>query len=95
MGKALKNAIRLESNWNTFLKEHPEVEPITDSYGNIHAMIGKVNFDEEKLVENLKSFVEAIIKVKPTTVKGTYIKNISVSSTMGPGIKLDLNSIDK
>ena len=67
----------------------------TDSYGNIHAMIGKVNFDEEKLVENLKSFVEAIIKVKPTTVKGTYIKNISVSSTMGPGIKLDLNSIDK
>ena len=67
----------------------------TDSYGNIHAMIGKVNFDEEKLVENLKAFVEAIIKVKPTTVKGTYIKNISVSSTMGPGIKLDLNSIDK
>ena len=58
-------------------------------------MIGKVNFDEEKLVENLKAFVEAIIKVKPTTVKGTYIKNISVSSTMGPGIKLDLNSIDK
>ena len=67
----------------------------TDSYVNIHAMIGKVNFDEEKLVENLKAFVEAIIKVKPTTVKGTYIKNISVSSTMGPGIKLDLNSIDK
>ena len=67
----------------------------TDSYGNIHAMIGKVNFDEEKLVENLKAFVEAIIKVKPTTVKGTYIKNISISSTMGPGIKLDLNSIDK
>ena len=58
-------------------------------------MIGKVNFDEEKLVENLKAFVEAIIKVKPTTVKGTYIKNISISSTMGPGIKLDLNSIDK
>lgn len=66
----------------------------TDSYGNVHAMIGKVNFDEEKLVENLKAFVEAIIKVKPTTVKGTYIKNISISSTMGPGIKLDINSIN-
>ena len=66
----------------------------TDSYGNIHAMIGKVNFDEEKLVENLKSFVEAIIKVKPTPVKGTYIKNISISSTMGPGIKVE-NNFDK
>ncbi len=67
----------------------------TDSYGNIHGIIGKVSFDEEKLVENLKYFVESIIKVKPTTVKGTYIKNISVSSTMGPGIKIDTNSFDK
>ena len=67
----------------------------TDSYGNVHGIIGKVSFDEEKLNENLRTFVEAIIKVKPTTVKGSYIKNISVSSTMGPGIKLDLNSFDK
>ena len=67
----------------------------TDSYGNIHGIIGKVSFDEEKLVENLKYFVESIIKVKPTTVKSTYIKNISVSSTMGPGIKIDTNSFDK
>ena len=67
----------------------------TDSYGNVHGVIGKVSFDDEKLVENLKTFVDAIQKVKPTTVKGTYIKNISVSSTMGPGIKLDLNSFDK
>ena len=67
----------------------------TDSYGNIHGIIGKVSFDEEKLVENLKYFVESIIKVKSTTVKGTYIKNISVSSTMGPGIKIDTNSFDK
>ena len=66
----------------------------TDSHGNIHGIIGKVSFDEEKLVENLKYFVESIIKVKPTTVKGTYIKNISVSSTMGPGIKIDTNSFD-
>lgn len=67
----------------------------TDSYGNIHGIIGKVSFTEEQLAENLKTFVEAIIKVKPATVKGTYIKNISVSSTMGPGIKLDYNSFDK
>ena len=67
----------------------------TDSYGNVHGMIGKVSFTDEQLAENLKTFVETIIKVKPTTVKGTYIKNISVSSTMGPGIKLDLNSFDK
>ena len=67
----------------------------TDSFGNVHGIVGKVSFDEDKLVENLKVFVEAIMKVKPSTVKGTYVKNISISSTMGPGIKLDLNSFDK
>ena len=67
----------------------------TDSYGNIHGIIGKVSFDENQLVENLTTFVENIMKIKPTTVKGTYIKNISVSSTMGPGIKIDSNSFDK
>ena len=67
----------------------------TDSYGNVHGIIGKVSFTDEQLKENLATFVENIIKIKPTTVKGTYIKNISVSSTMGPGIKLDLNSFDK
>ena len=67
----------------------------TDSYGNIHGIIGKVSFDEKQLAENLTTFVENIIKIKPATVKGTYIKNISVSSTMGPGIKIDTNSFDK
>lgn len=67
----------------------------TDSFGNVHGIVGKVSFDDDKLVENLKAFVEAIMKVKPSTVKGTYVKNISISSTMGPGIKLDLNSFDK
>lgn len=67
----------------------------TDSFGNIHGIIGKASFEENKLSENLLAFVNAIIKVKPATVKGNYIKNISISSTMGPGIKLDLNSIDK
>lgn len=66
----------------------------TDSFGNIHGIIGKASFDNEKLVENLNTFVGTIIKVKPTSVKGKYINNISISSTMGPGIKLDLNSFD-
>ena len=70
------------------------VEYRTDSYGNVHALIGKVSFDDEKLVENLKTFVNLIIKSKPSVVKGTFVKNISVSSTMGPGIKIDVNSFD-
>ena len=72
-----------------------KVEYRTDSYGNIHGIVGKVSFDEAKLAENLTAFVNAILKIKPTTVKGNYVKNISISSTMGPGIKLDVNSFDK
>ncbi len=71
------------------------VEYRTDSYGNVHALVGKVSFDETKLVENLKTFVDVIIKSKPSVVKGVYVKNISISTTMGPGIKIDINSFDK
>ena len=71
------------------------VEYRTDSYGNVHAIIGKVSFDADKLVENLDAFVNVIIKSKPSTVKGQYLKNISVAPTMGPGIKIDLSSFDK
>ena len=67
----------------------------TDTFGNVHGVIGKASFDDAKLVENLKAFVEAIMKVKPSTVKGTYVKNVSISSTMGPGVKIDLNLFDK
>lgn len=70
------------------------VEYRTDSYGNVHVIIGKTSFEADKLVENLNAFVSLIIKTKPSVVKGTYIKNISVSSTMGPGIKIDINSFD-
>ena len=70
------------------------VEYKTDSYGNVHTIIGKVSFDEAKLLENLEYVVNTIAKAKPTTVKGKYITNISISSTMGPGIKLDQNSFD-
>ncbi|NLV90337.1 MAG: 50S ribosomal protein L1 [Tenericutes bacterium] len=72
-----------------------KVEYKTDSFGNVHAILGKSSFDENKLIENLKTFVEVIMKSKPSIVKGDYVKNISISSTMGPGIKLDLNSFDK
>ena len=67
----------------------------TDSFGNVHGIFGKVSFESDKLLENLKTFIEVILKAKPTTAKGNYVKNISISSTMGPGIKIDLNSIDK
>mgnify|MGYP003291729930 CR=1 FL=1 len=85
-----KTTIRLKK-----MIEKGKVEYRTDSYGNIHGIVGKVSFDEDKLVENLNAFVSAILKVKPTTVKGNYVKNISISSTMGPGVKVDLNSFDK
>ena len=70
------------------------VEYRTDSYGNVHVLIGKTSFSDEDLLENLKAFVSLIIKSKPAVVKGTYVKNISISSTMGPGIKIDMNSFD-
>ena len=56
--------------------------------GNVHAPIGKVSFDDQKLVENFATFLEAIIKAKPAAAKGVYVRNIAVSSTMGPGVKV-------
>ena len=70
------------------------VEYRTDSYGNVAVLVGKVSFDNEKLVENIKSFVGLINKTKPSTVKGKYMLNISVSTTMGPGIKVDVESFE-
>ena len=70
------------------------VEYRTDTYGNVHAIIGKVSFTEKQLLENLEAFVNLIVKSKPSVVKGTYIKNISIASTMGPGIKIDADSFD-
>ncbi len=70
------------------------VEYRTDSFGNVHAIIGKVSFSDEDLLDNLKTFVSLIIKSKPSVVKGAYVKNIAISATMGPGIKIDVNSFD-
>ena len=67
------------------------VEYRTDSFGNIHGVVGKVSFSEEDLLENLNAFVSHILKLRPATVKGDYVKNISISSTMGPGIKVENN----
>ena len=67
------------------------VEYRADSNGNVHAIVGKVSFDEDKLTENLVAFIKEVIKNKPSGVKGTFVKNISISSTMGPGVKIDLN----
>jgi len=70
------------------------VEYKTDSYGNVHTVVGKASFDDDKLLENLVYVVNTIVKAKPSVVKGQYIDNISISSTMGPGIKVDKNSFD-
>ncbi|MBE6149972.1 MAG: 50S ribosomal protein L1 [Firmicutes bacterium] len=71
------------------------IEYRTDSFGNVHTIIGKVSFTNEQLIENLNAFVSMIIKTKPSVVKGTYVKNVSVSTTMGPGIKIDTNTFDR
>ncbi|MBQ3834930.1 MAG: 50S ribosomal protein L1 [Elusimicrobia bacterium] len=68
------------------------VEYKNDSFGIIHCSVGKASFEKDKLVENIKALVSAIIKAKPSTAKGQYVKSISVSSTMGPGIYIDQNS---
>ncbi|MBK6507896.1 MAG: 50S ribosomal protein L1 [Ignavibacteria bacterium] len=62
-----------------------------DKTGIVHSIIGKLSFDEEKIQENATAFVNMIIKLKPSAAKGTYIKSITLSSTMGPGIKIDKN----
>jgi large subunit ribosomal protein L1 len=56
--------------------------------GNVHAPIGKVSFDDQKLAENFSVFLEAILKAKPAAAKGVYVRNIAISSTMGPGVKV-------
>jgi len=66
-----------------------KIEFRVDKAGVIHSTIGKVNFDKEKLVENLKTFLNMIIKLKPATAKGQYVKSIFVSSTMGPSVQID------
>jgi large subunit ribosomal protein L1 len=70
-----------------------QVEFRAEKAGIIHAGIGKISFDEAKLIENAKALADAIQKARPTGAKGTYLKKASLSSTMGPGIRLDINTL--
>lgn len=69
------------------------VEYRTDKQGQIHQIFGKASFSEDQLKENLKTFVKAVSDAKPSAVKGTFIKNISVAASMGPGITLDVSKV--
>ncbi|MDO5703847.1 MAG: 50S ribosomal protein L1 [Paracoccus sp. (in: a-proteobacteria)] len=69
-----------------------EVQFKAEKAGVVHAGIGKVSFDEDKLAQNVRAFVEAVNRAKPSGAKGTYMKKVSISSTMGPGVSLDLSS---
>lgn len=70
-----------------------KVEYRVDKTGNIPVIVGKVSFDAEKIVENIKTIYQLLLKLKPSTVKGVYVKNIAVSTTMGPGIKVAPDTI--
>ncbi|MBS7704077.1 50S ribosomal protein L1 [Chelatococcus asaccharovorans] len=69
------------------------VEFRVEKAGIVHAGIGKASFDEGKLVENIKAFVDAVSKARPSGAKGTYVQRVAISSTMGPGVKVDPASV--
>jgi len=68
-----------------------KIEYRVDRTGNVHAPIGRVSFEVEKLADNLEAFMDSILRARPSSAKGTYLRGVSVSSTMGPGIAIDPN----
>ena len=71
-----------------------QVEFRVEKAGIVHAGIGKASFSEQQLLENLSAFVDAIVRAKPSGAKGTYVRKIALSSTMGPGVKVDPDSLE-
>ena len=71
-----------------------KVEYRVDKTGNIQCLVGKVSFDNEKLVENIRTVYNVIAKLKPATVKGVYMKSMAISTTMGPGVKVDQDLVN-
>ena len=69
-----------------------KIEFRVDKYGIVHTGIGKMSFSKEKIQNNLNTLMQAILKARPASLKGTYINKITLSSSMGPGIKIDKNS---
>lgn len=72
-----------------------KVEFRVDKSANLHVPIGKASFSDEQLIENLETIIETVIRVKPQTAKGKYLRNISIASTMGPGIRIDASAYGK
>lgn len=72
-----------------------KIEYRNDKLGNLHNIFGKISFGEAKLKENLENYIKKIVEEKPSGVKGTFIKSITLSTTMGPGIKLDVSNLAK
>ncbi len=68
-----------------------KVEYRLDKTNNVHVIIGKVSFGKEKLLDNFNTVIEALVKAKPAAAKGQYLKNVSIASTMGPGLKINVN----
>jgi large subunit ribosomal protein L1 len=69
------------------------VEFRVEKAGIIHAGVGKASFTEDALVANIKAFVDAVVKARPAGAKGTYLKKVSISSTMGPGVKIETSTV--
>jgi large subunit ribosomal protein L1 len=69
------------------------VEFRVEKAGIVHAAVGKVSFTAEKLAENIKAFADSVAKAKPAGAKGTYIQRVAISSTMGPGVKIEPNTV--
>ena len=69
-----------------------KVEYRVDKAGNVHVPIGKVSFEDEKIIENFNTIFDTMVKVKPAAAKGTYMKNVAITSTMGPSVKIDVST---